>query len=154
MTTKEEVISIIKRFYQSRLKSPMAKMDKSNFGISLVLRYLEESDRPVSAGEISRYMNVSTARVAVILRTMVEKDLIVKKDDSTDARKTLISLSEKGRERIKKTRAELLELMTEVVNTVGIERMEQFMEISEQINAVVSSKIAENNKSAGCDVNG
>lgn len=147
MATKEEVNSIIERFYEGRLKSPMAKIDKSKVGISLVLRYLKEAGRAVSAGEISRYMNVSTARVAVILRTMNEKQLIIKQDDCADARKTLVSLSNKGEERINRARAELLELMTEVVNKVGIERIEEFLEISKQINAVISAKIEENSQS-------
>lgn len=143
MATNEEILSFVKRFFESMPRPFMTKMDKTNFGTGLVLRYLAEVGRPVSAGEISRYMNVSTARVAVILRTMSDKDLIVKQGDVSDARKTLISLSENGKEHIKKTRAELMELMTEVVNKVGIERMEQFLEISKEINAAVSAKVAE-----------
>ena len=146
MTPKEEAVSIIKRLYESRAKSGMAKIDKNNIGMGLVLRYLEEVGRPVSAGEISRYMNVSTARVAVLLRTMSEKGLIVKDDDSSDARKIRVTLSENGKEQISKAKAELLELITEIVNKVGIERMETFLAISDEINAVITEKIAVNRK--------
>lgn len=142
MPTNEEINVFARKFFESMPRPFMGKMDKTNFGIGLVLRYLMEAGHPVSAGEISRYMHVSTARVAVILRCMSEKDLIIKQEDSSDARKTLVSLSESGKEHIKKTKAELMELMTEVITKVGIERMEQYLEISKEINTVVSAKMA------------
>lgn len=142
MPTNDEINSFAKRFFESMPRPFMGKMDKSNFGIGLVLRYLAEVGHPVSASEISRYMNVSTARVAVLLRTMSEKELIVKTVDSTDARKVRVSLSEKGNKHIQDVKVELLELMKEIVNKVGIGRMETFLEISNEINDVVSAKIS------------
>ena len=143
MPTKEEISALMKRFHESMPRTVMTKMERANLGICMVLRYLEGVGRPVSAADISRYMNVSTARMAVLLRTMSEKDFITKSEDSSDARKVQISLTDKGRAYIQTVKAELLDLMTEIVNRVGIERMEQFLEISKEINAAVSVKMAE-----------
>lgn len=142
MEAKEEICRLMKRFVDSMPRAFTTKIEKTNIGIGLVLRYLAEVGRPASAGEISRRMNVSTARVAVLLRTMSEKGLIVRSADSADARKVYVSLSEKGRERSRKITDELIALMTEIVNKVGIARMERFIETANEINAVVTAKIA------------
>ncbi len=141
--TKEEVQSIVKRFYESRTKLSMTKLDKNNIGAVLLLRYLAKANRPVSAVEISRFMNVSTARVAVLLRTMSEKGLIIKTVDGSDARKVCVSISEKGKEHINEANTQFMELMTEIITKVGVERMETFLEISQEINAVITKKLEE-----------
>lgn len=143
MATQEEISSFAQRYFECMKRPFGSKMEKTNFGIGLVLRYLAEAGHTVSSGEISRYMNVSTARVAVILRSMCEKELITKTEDSADARKTLVSLTEKGLERIRKTKAEMMELMTEIINTVGLERMEQYLETLKEINSVVEARLSE-----------
>lgn len=143
MQTREEINELLKRFAESMPRMVMAMMEKTNIGIGVVLRCLEEAERPVSAGEISRYMNVSTARVAVLLRSMSEKGLIVKSGDSSDARKTLVSLSDKGREWKRKMNDELIGIMSDIVDKVGIERLELFFLIANEINAVVAAKTAE-----------
>ena len=145
MATKEEVNAIVKRFYESR--PPMAKIDKENWGIGMVLRHLATASAPVSAADISRFMNVSTARVAVLLRTLQEKELIVKQDDAADARKILVSLSEKGKSHIENMKKERMEMMTEVIDKIGVERMNLFLDIIEEINAVISDKFASKKES-------
>lgn len=143
MPSDEEIVALIKRFSRCLPRNVMTKMDQTNIGIGMVLRYLSEVGRPVSAGEISRYMKVSTARVAVLLRTMTEKGLIVKSEDLTDARKVRISLSERGRESNRLATEELRQLMRKIVREVGSERVELFLAISGEINAVVAETIAE-----------
>lgn len=136
MATKEEIDAIIKRSHER--KPHMSKIDKENFGIGMVLRYLSSNSHPVSAADISRFMEVSSARVAVLLRTMQEKGLIIKKEDTADARKILVCLSEKGKERIEKARQEHYEMMAEIIDKVGFERINLFLDISEEINEIIS----------------
>ncbi len=143
MQSKEEIYDLLKRFTENMPRKLMTKMGKSNIGIGMALCYLKEVGRPVSAGEISRHMNVSTARVAVILRTMSEKGLIVKSVDASDARKVCVGLSEAGWERYRRMTDELVGFMAEIVERVGTERMELFLQIASEINAVVTTKIAE-----------
>ncbi len=143
MQTREEVNDLLKRFIGNMPRKMMTKIERTNIGIGMVLRYLEEVGRPVSAGEISRFMNVSTARVAVILRTMSEKGLIVRSVDCSDARKVCIGLSETGQKSYRMMTDELIGLMAEIVERIGMERMELFLQIASEINAVVTAKITE-----------
>lgn len=143
MPSKEEIGALLRRFNESMPRNVLSKIEKTNIGIGVALRYLAEANRPVTAGEISRYMNVSTARVAVILRTMCEKGLIEKSGDTSDARKVRICLSEKGRAAHRQANDEIFALLAEIVQKVGMERMETYLQISSEINAVVTAKFAE-----------
>lgn len=138
--TKDKTAELIKRLVNSRPKKMFRHVEENNAGIGCVLRYLEESGRAVSAGEISGYMNVSTARVAVILRKMQEKQLIVKLSDPNDARKTMISLSEHGKQFFVEKKEKVLAYFSHVIECIGEERFMEFIEISEEIQAVVDTK--------------
>lgn len=142
MVTKEEARILIQRMADNRPKAFFKQFDDTNAGIGCVLRYLSEADRPVSSGEISEFMHVSTARVAVLLRKMAEKNLILKNGDPDDARKTMVTLSEHGMECVKEKQEEFLNVFCTVVDQVGKERMEQFIEISADIKKAVEETIA------------
>ena len=138
--TKEQTTELIYRLVNSRPKQMFKHVEENNAGIGCVLRYLEESGRAVSAGEISEYMKVSTARVAVILRKMQEKQLIIKLYDPNDARKTMISLSEHGIQFIAEKKESVLNYFSHVIEIIGEKRFIDFIEISEEIKAVVDTK--------------
>ena len=133
MISKEETAVLLKRMAQSRPKKLFHRFDDTNAGIGCVVRYLSNVGRPVSAGEISQFMNVSTARVAVLLRKMNEKGLIVRSTDPDDARKTMISLSEECIRKVEKHKEYFLGFFSAVIERMGKERFEQFIELSEEL---------------------
>lgn len=146
MLTEDELVSLEKVFFKSDQKpSPMLfKLSKHNFGIGLVLRYLDETNHPVSAVDISRYMSVSTARVAVLLRTMTKKGLIERGFDLSDGRKILVRLSTKGKEFVAAKKAERRRVLSCIVETVGLERIKSFVETSEKISEVIRKEAGSN----------
>lgn len=137
--TREQAVMLIQRFVSTRPRSLVQQMDDSTHGIGCVLRYLEETDRAVSAGEISAHMKVSTARVAVLLRNMQEKDLIVKSPDPQDARKTMVTLSTHGKESIRQKKEQFLRYFMHIAECIGEERFEEFIRISEEIHNIVDA---------------
>ncbi len=137
--TREQAVTLIQRFVSTRPHHLFQQMDDSTHGIGCVLRYLEETDRAVSAGEISEHMKVSTARVAVLLRNMQEKDLIIKSPDPQDARKTMVTLSPHGRESITIKKEQFIRYFMHVAECIGEERFEEFIRISEEIHDVVDA---------------
>lgn len=106
-------------------------------GIGAVMRCLHQSGQPLSAGEISRYLHVSTARVAVLLKKMEVKNLITRISDQQDARKTVIRLSEHGAEVSEQALLELNRQLAEVIDRIGPERVKEFITVSSEICAVV-----------------
>jgi len=155
MVTKEETGRYLKRMAESRPKKIFEQFDNTNAGIGCVLRYLSECGGPVSAGEISAYMKVSTARVAVLLKKMLEKDLITKEYDPNDARKTMITLSDNGKNMIKNTKDDFNSFFSTVIDRMGQDRFEQFMTLSEELRDIINEEAEKRSKSfvADCDKN-
>lgn len=76
-------------------------------GIYLVLKILSESSSPLSAGDISVSLGVSTARTAVALTTLQKKGYIKKFKPGLDARKTMVELTPAGIDAFEKRKKEL-----------------------------------------------
>lgn len=141
MATKEEITKIIECFHMNMPKHFANKMDRTNAGMGQVMFYLENANRPVSAGEISAFMHVSTARVAVLLRCIGEKGWIERANDPADARKTMITISEEGRAHIARHHREFGDTVSAIIDRVGADRMLAFFETAREINEIVAERI-------------
>ena len=64
----------------------LERLNDTNAGIGAVLKIISESDREISAGDLAQKMYVSTARIAVLLRKMETKGLIVKASSADDGK--------------------------------------------------------------------
>ena len=96
MATIVQIESILKKFEKATPKDFFQCVDGAQLGMTAVLRLLNETDMPQTAGAISDALEVSTARVAVLLRKMKNKGLITKDNSVMDARVTLVELTEQG----------------------------------------------------------
>ena len=139
MFTREETIVIIQRIFESRPTKLFKPLDETRAGLHCVLRMLDREDKPLTAGQISTKMGVSSARVAVLLRKMAEKGLIVREGSPDDARKSMISLSDEGRSQIEKLNEERIN----VINRLGKEKTEQFIQLSGELKKAFEDEIAE-----------
>lgn len=80
-------------------------------GMYFVLKILAEHDHLI-AGDISEIFGVSTARTAVILSTLEKKGYVIKNKSVSDARKTVVSITERGQTVLK-------ERVDKICNTVN-----------------------------------
>lgn len=135
MATQEQIEQISTLLEGAHPVDLFQKMHTSEAGIGAGLRFLYESDRAVTAGDISRFMHVSTARVAVLLRKMELKGYILRAPGPTDARTTLITLSPLGRQTAEDMRADFHRRLSTVIDQVGIEKMMEFISIAKEICA-------------------
>lgn len=141
MADRNYVISVMERLHEKPSDDVLKKFNNDNAGISCMLKYLSDVDRPVSAGEISGFMRVSTARVSVLLRKMQEKNFIVRENSSEDARRLMISLSENGRAECHRRREEMIVTFSRIIDEVGKDRMEEFISVSHRIKSIVSEEM-------------
>lgn len=141
MTDREYVLNVIQRLHHKPPDDVSKKFNEDNAGIGCMLKYLYNAETPVSAGEISRFMNVSTARVSVLLKKLREKDFIICENSSEDARRLIISLSEKGRAECCKRKERMIEIFSHIIERIGRERMEEFISISAEIRETISEEI-------------
>lgn len=136
MATQEQIERIATALCTAPPKAFFQTMDETQAGIGAVLRLLSETEGTVTAGRIAELMNVSTARVAVLLKKMVAKDLIVKEAHPDDARVTVVQLSEKGEQTAAAIRANIHRKIGLVIDRIGMERMLEFAEVSQMIHQV------------------
>ena len=82
-------------------------------------------------------MNVSTARVTVLLKKMTAKGLITKENDTTDSRITIVRLSPSGKTVIDKINRKMRQKIEKVIDTIGMDKMREFISLSEKIQSIM-----------------
>lgn len=137
MATKEQVEYVFKNLMIVNPEEFFKGMNNVRVGVGAVIKILSESATPISAGEISEKMCVSTARTAVLLKKMLAKQLIVKLSDKNDKRKTLVALSDYGKQTAQQMKDNLYRQLSKVIDILGMEKIEQFIESSKEIRNVV-----------------
>ena len=137
MATKEEVAELCAALEALHGDEFFRRIGETGAGVSAVMRYLYETDGPVSAGEISRFLQVSTARVAVLLKKMESRELIDRVSDAHDARKSMIRLSDQGRALCTRMLGELSRRLSEVIDRVGRARIREFIAVGNEIRTAV-----------------
>lgn len=114
-------------------------IDMSTTGIRAILKYMNGTDEKITAGKISEHMGVSSARVAVLLKKMVAKGLIEKENDPSDGRIVVVRLSEHGKQTADKMRDNIRLCIGLLIDEVGMEKMLEFAEISNEIHSVMKN---------------
>ena len=137
MASDKEVIALLQEFSSIHPLEFLQKLDVQSMGISNVLCFLMCADHEVTAGEISDYMNVSTARVAVLLKKMSDKGLIEKHADPSDARRVMVAITDSGKELFEKQQREILLYSGAVVDHFVVDKIKEFIESCRQIRQII-----------------
>ncbi len=135
----EKILEILKKLEKSNPVEFFSRMNETQMGTGAVLKFLYENEKTVTAGEISRFMHISSARMAVLLRKMEERGLIIRQMGIRDARTIMVSLTDFGFQTAEKMHKELCNHIQKVIDKVGIERIMEFIAISEEIQEVYKS---------------
>lgn len=137
MATREEIEKIALLLDESHPSKFVKKHNETNAGIGAVLRFLFESGRPMTAGSISQFMNVSTARVAVLLKKMETRGFICRQAGTEDARTVVVSLTATGLEKATKLRENMYRDIGILIDTIGMDRLIEYTNISREIRSVM-----------------
>ena len=139
MATEEQIQKFIEIFDNMHSAHLMKKENQIKVGIGAVLRLLDESQEPVTAGAISEYMHVSTARVAVLLKKMEFKGLITRKSASHDARVTIVCLTPYGEEKIQNLKQNMRKDIAQMIDTIGMERLENAFSVIKEMHVILEN---------------
>lgn len=138
MAAPAEIEQVITLLQKSVPGNRYKEVNKTTKGIGAVLLFLSKTEAPVSAGQISQHMDVSTARVAVLLRKMEDKSLIVTGHSASDARVTTVAMTEHGRKVFAQMEAEFHHKIAYLIDRIGMQRLIEFTSISTEIQTVLS----------------
>ncbi len=142
MAAPEEIEQVIALLQKSVPGNRYQQVSKTTMGIGAVLLFLSQAEESVSAGQISHHMDVSTARVAALLKKMESKRLIVTGRSAADARVTTVVLTEYGRQVFAQMEAELHHKIACLIDRIGLQRLIEFTNISAEIQTVLGEKPA------------
>ena len=138
MATAEEIERVLALLRASAPGERYREVGSTAMGIGAVLLFLHRAEEPVSAGQISHFMNVSTARVAVLLKKMEGKGLICTGRSAADGRVTTVRISRQGEDVFLRMERELHNKIAYLIERVGMERLVEFARISDEIQAALS----------------
>ena len=141
MATDKQILNMFKQMVSAHPVEFYKHMDVTRAGIGAVLRLLYTTDAPVTAGTISSRLDISTARVAVLLKKMDAKGFITKEKDPVDARVTIVKLTDFGRKTIESMWEEVKSQMGKVIDEIGEDRLLEYIEISKETRRIVSPPI-------------
>ena len=125
---------LIKKIVSMRPKGRPPQMDFYESGMIFVLNFLyDNEEKEIIAGDIAKKLDVSTARVAKILSKLTLKEFVYTYPLESDKRKTIVCLTEKGKCHTQSKRKEFDENIGKLIDKIGIDDMETFVNISEKI---------------------
>ena len=138
MVSNEKIKRIIKLIEDVELEKVFKSLKDTMSGMGAALHILYEYDRSTTSGQLCDLLGVSSARVAVLLKTMESKGLIVKRKGVLDARTTVVSLTAFGKETTLKIREEMYNRINRIIDHVGFAQLEQFFAVAKQIEKAVT----------------
>ncbi|MBQ1334115.1 MAG: MarR family transcriptional regulator [Clostridia bacterium] len=102
-------------------------------GELFVLNFLRERGGTAFPVEISEAMSVSTARVAVMLKSMKNKGWIERRADESDGRYISVTITKEGREELDAVYTEAISKMRRVLEFLGEDDAGELLRIQRRI---------------------
>ncbi len=125
-----ELLKIRAKLMQIPAQKAMNEFTKGEFG---VLDFLYKSNGKAFPKELSRNMNVSSARIAAILKSLEAKGLVVRKEYAEDARQVVAALTENGSRIILEKRKMLIASAVYILERLGEEDAMELLRIQKKI---------------------
>ena len=98
-------------------------------GEILILYYISANNGEALPGTISKEVNVSSARVAVALNNLENKNLITREIDHDDRRRILVKITDNGREFINNCFNFAIKQTAVILSTLGEHDAKEFVRI-------------------------
>lgn len=147
MVDQEEIYKVMQFLHDNRTFHDMDEIHIREKGIGATLVFLEKSNVEVKSVDISREMNISSARMAVILKKLEHKHMITKSTSTADSRAITIELTDKGRILAQKIEQDMYNTISIIIEEIGIE---EFYATFEKIATI--KRILDENKPKDMEV--
>lgn len=133
MDKKERADMYLKELSKCKPNHVFERFDSMEKGIRFILLYLYEHNDDIIAGDLAFNLKVSTARIAVLLKKMEKKNLVIRYPSSQDGRKTVVKLTDLGRKTVENTKKGAIDKMERLIEEIGEEDIQDFIRISLKI---------------------
>lgn len=141
MDYSQEYLSLL---LKTKPKEFIERLSEGMTGTIPILLYLStRQDREVLSGELADDLEVSTARIAVILARMQKRGLVEKYKPVRDKRKTIVRITKEGMETLDKAKAKLEAYIDDRLSILNPEEKKTLFDIVKKIikaNAIRKDK--------------
>ena len=114
---------------KKRLSPHGDEVSASMRGEMAVLRLLGESELPLTAGDLSRDLRMTTSRIAAVLNSLQRKGMIERDADTLDRRRVLVRLTAAGSALCEHRKACVRGRLAAIFERLGMEDTREFMRI-------------------------
>ncbi len=142
MKDKEKIDMIFEHLMGNSSQELLKLFNDSNSGMGAVFRILKSSSAPITASKISELMDVSEARMTVLLKKMQNRGYIIKEKSGSDARVSYIKLTDLGNAEAENLHDILCQNIAIIVDAVGIEKIEQYIRLNDEINSAIRNNLS------------
>lgn len=142
MSTREDAQDFLNRLLSCMPTSFYHDMELTNRGIGFVLCYLRWSEGEVIAGDFSKLLHVSTARIAALLKKMEQSGLITRRCSSKDARQTVVEITPAGIALADGLKEQALKEVGLLLDELGAEDLNTYIRISQKIREALNRQAA------------
>lgn len=113
--------------------SEYTKMTDANRGEGVLLGYLRRHDNEATPTELSIALNVSTARIAVLINKMEQKKLVERQKHPENKRNTIVRLLPEGKKLSEKQEEDFNQNVVRFFETLGEEKAALFVELQSEM---------------------
>lgn len=135
MEKKELINELLSKINADKYRKLLSTLEDGCKGLYVILKVIKNSDKEVIAGDIASKLNITTARVAAALNNLEKKKWIIKYKSSLDGRKTIVELTDLGKNVLKRREEEIISVLENLfVNLTDLEII-QLINLLNKINS-------------------
>lgn len=127
MTFAEEAEQELMRLMIQNRNSAFSRLEKSNQGESMIIKFLDHANQPTSPKQLADALNLSSARIAVVLGNLEKKGQVIRKIDQEDRRRINVTLTEAGKKVAKIQKKQMRDKIIQIFEQMGEQDTEQFI---------------------------
>ncbi|MGD6730992.1 MAG: MarR family winged helix-turn-helix transcriptional regulator [Pleomorphochaeta sp.] len=102
-------------------------------GKKRVIGYLTEIEDGIHPSKLCQFMGVSTARIATILKSLEKQNLITRKIYSSDKRKVVVNLTEKGKLLGLSYQKEIIADLSKLLEKLGESDAKEYVRLTKKV---------------------
>lgn len=136
MDYEKLAMELFEIFDSGKKGPPHEEMSASLRGEMAVMRLLCREETQLSAGEISRRLNMTTPRVAAVLGSLEKKGLLCRTDDEHDKRRVICVITEKGRALHQQKKERVIADIRYLLEKLGDHNAAEFVRLMHLVKAI------------------
>lgn len=131
------------------VRGPVQDLQGFSGGEAGALGYLAARGEPITPTELSRELDLTTARVANILNSLERKDYVQRTHDSQDRRRVLVTVTEKGLRLAEDHRDRVLQQLATVLDWLGEEDAQECFRLLKRILQLSQERTGKTDETGG-----